>query len=225
MLKASPDEYICAHIHLHNLDQAFDTRILKLKLYIKGENMEPIQKSVTRQSIRTKDVVMTGMFTAVICVMSQISIPIQPIPFTLALFAIFLTGTLLAPRYAFFSVLCYLLLGTFGLPVFAGFKGGLQNLVGMTGGYLAAYPIMALVTSLFYSRAKKYKTVWLVTGMLISLIICYAIGTTWFSYVTGTSFYQSLTLCVFPFIPFDLVKIVLATSIGSVIRKIVIKQY
>lgn len=186
--------------------------------------MESIQKTVNKQSLHTKDIVLTGMFTAVICVMSQISIPIQPIPFTLALFAIFLTGTLLSPRYAFFAVLCYLLLGTFGLPVFAGFKGGVQNLVGMTGGYLAAYPIMALVTSLFYSRAKKYKTISLIIGMLISLIICYSIGTTWFSYVTGTGFYKSLTLCVFPFIPFDLVKIVLAASVGSVIRKTVMKQ-
>ena len=186
--------------------------------------MESAQKSVNKQNLSTKDVVITGMFTAVICVMSQISIPIQPIPFTLGIFAIFLTGTLLAPRYAFFSVLCYLLLGTFGLPVFAGFKGGLQNLVGMTGGYLAAYPIMALITSLFYSRAKRYKTISLVLGMLISLAICYGIGTTWFSYVTGTGFYKSLTLCVFPFIPFDLVKIALATSVGSVIRKTVMKQ-
>ncbi len=186
--------------------------------------MDSTQKSVNTQRLRTKDVVITGMFTAVICVMSQISIPIQPIPFTLALFAIFLTGALLTPRYAFLSVLCYLLLGTFGLPVFAGFKGGLQNLVGMTGGYLAAYPIMALIISLLYSRAKKYKTISLVIGMLISLIICYSIGTTWFSYVTGTGFYKALTLCVFPFIPFDLVKIVLATTVGSVIRKTVFKQ-
>lgn len=187
--------------------------------------MESFQKSVNKQRLHTKDIVITGMFTAVICVMSQISIPIQPIPFTLALFAIFLTGALLEPRYAFFSVLCYLMLGAFGLPVFAGFKGGLQNLVGMTGGYLAAYPIMALVTSLFYSRTKNYKTISLVMGMLISLVICYGIGTTWFSYVSGTGFYKSLTLCVFPFIPFDLVKIALATSVGSVIRKTIINQF
>ncbi len=187
--------------------------------------MESIQKTANKQSIRTKDLVMTGMFTAIICVMSQISIPTQPIPFTLALFAIFLTGALLSPKYAFLSVLCYLLLGIFGLPVFVGFKGGVQNLVGMTGGYLAAYPIMALVTSLFYSKAKKYKTVSLVTGMLISLIICYGIGTVWFNYITNVGFYASLASCVFPFFLFDLIKIVLATSAGILIRKTVMKQF
>ncbi|HBY72577.1 MAG TPA: biotin transporter BioY, partial [Lachnospiraceae bacterium] len=83
------------------------------------------------------------MFTAVICVLSQISIPTQPIPFTLALFAIFLTGALLPPRAAFLSVFVYLLLGAFGLPVFAGFKGGIHVLTGMTGGYLMAYPFMS----------------------------------------------------------------------------------
>ena len=84
-----------------------------------------------KRKMSTQDLVMTGMFTAVICVMAQISIQTQPIPFTLALFAIFLTGALLSPRYAFLSVLVYLLLGAFGVPVFAGLKGGIQHLTGI----------------------------------------------------------------------------------------------
>lgn len=162
---------------------------------------------------------MTGMFTAVICVMAQIVIPIQPIPFSLALFAIFITGALLPPRYAFLSVLAYLLLGTFGIPVFAGLKGGVQVLTGMTGGYLAAYPIMALVTSLFYYSVKKHKIIALALGMSISLILCYVIGTSWFTFVTGNDFYTSLTLCVFPFVLFDVIKIILAISVSTLIRK------
>lgn len=175
------------------------------------------------QKINTKDLVMTGMFTAVICVMSQISIQIQPIPFTLALFSIFLTGALLSPRYAFLSVLAYLLLGAFGVPVFAGLKGGIQVLTGMTGGYLAAYPLMAFVTSLFYKLIKKHKVAALALGMTISLILCYLIGTLWFTFVTGNDFYTALTLCVFPFVLFDIAKIVLAISVSTVIRKTALK--
>jgi biotin transport system substrate-specific component len=171
------------------------------------------------QKISTKDLVMTGMFTAIICVMSQIAIPTQPIPFTLALLAIFLTGALLSPRYAFFAVLAYLLLGAFGVPVFAGMKGGLQQLTGYTGGYLAAYPLMAFVTSLSYKLSKKNKIVGLTIGMLLSLLLCYLIGTAWFTVLTDNSFYAALTMCVFPFVLFDLIKIVLAVSISTVIRK------
>ena len=162
---------------------------------------------------------MTGMFTAVICVMSQITIPTQPIPFSLALFAIFLTGALLSPKYAFLSVLVYLLIGAFGVPVFAQFRGGLQVLTSVTGGYLMAYPIMALVTALFYKYITRYKIIALALGMAVSLILCYLIGTLWFTYATGNDFYTALTLCVFPFILFDCLKIVFAISVSTVIRK------
>jgi biotin transport system substrate-specific component len=171
------------------------------------------------QKISVKDLVLTAMFTAIICVMAQISIPIQPIPFTFALLAIFLTGALLSPRYAFMAVLVYLLLGAFGVPVFAGMKGGLAHLTGYTGGYLAAYPIMAFITSMSYKICKKHKVIGLATGMLLSLTICYLIGTTWFTHVAGTTFMAALATCVFPYIAFDLLKIVLAISFSLVIRK------
>ena len=182
--------------------------------------MNEVKTTVRKtQKINTKDLVMTGMFTAVICVLAQISIPVPPIPFTLALFAIFLTGAILSPRYAFLSVLVYLLLGAFGVPVFAGYKAGLQALTGMTGGYLMAYPFMALLTALAYQKLGKNKVLSLSVGMLTGLLLCYLIGTSWFSFVTGNSFYTSLTLCVFPFVLFDLVKIVLAISVSIIIRK------
>jgi biotin transport system substrate-specific component len=177
------------------------------------------------QKISTKDLVMTAMFTAVICVMSQISIPTQPIPFTLSLFAIFLTGALLSPRFAFLSVLIYLLLGAFGVPVFAGFKGGPDRLIGMTGGYLMAYPLMAIVIALCYKYIKKHKILALSIGMITSLFLCYLLGTLWFMFVSGNNLYTSLTLCVFPYVLFDIVKIVLAISISTVIRKTAMKSY
>lgn len=187
---------------------------------------------VTGNTLNTREVknptlnlVMTGLFTAVICVLSQLSIPTQPIPFTFALLAIFLTGALLTPRYAFMAVLIYLLLGAFGLPVFASGKGGLQALIGMTGGYLMTYPFMALVTSFIFHRFKRYKAIALVVGMLFSLLLCYLFGTLWFSYVSGTGFGAALALCVYPFILFDILKIALATSLGLVLHKTLAKVF
>jgi len=170
-------------------------------------------------TMSTKALVITAMFTAIICVMSQISIPIQPIPFTLALFAIFLTGAILPPKYAFMAVMAYILLGAFGLPVFASSKGGIHTLTGMTGGYIMAYPLMAFVTATFYKFIKKAKVLALTVGMLASLLLCYLIGTLWFTFAAGTDFYYALTICVFPFILFDLLKIGLAISISIIIRK------
>lgn len=175
------------------------------------------------QKISTKDLVITGMFTALICVMAQITIPVPPIPFSFGVFAIFLTGALLPPRYALFSVLAYLLLGAFGVPVFAGFKGGLTSLVDMTGGYKMAYPIMALIIALSYKYIKKNKVLALALGMSIALIFCYLAGTAWFTFVTDYTFYKALTLCVFPFVTFDIIKIVLAISVSMILRKNVLK--
>ena len=176
------------------------------------------------QRINTKDLVLTGMFTAILCVMAQISIPIQPIPFTLSLFALFLIGALLQPRYSFLAAMVYLLLGAFGVPVFAGFRGGLAHLTGPTGGYLMAYPLMTLITAVFYKLGKKHRIISLSIGMTLSLFLCYLIGTLWFTHITGKTLYVALTLCVFPFIPFDIVKIVLAISVSLLIRKALIKQ-
>lgn len=173
---------------------------------------------------RTIDIVMTGMFTAIICVMAQIVIPIQPIPFSLALFAIFLTGALLTPRYAFLAVFVYLLLGACGVPVFAGFRGGLAHLTGPTGGYLAAYPIMAFVTALITKYIKKYRLLALSIGMLSALILCYLIGTLWFCFISGNSFYSALFTCVVPFVIFDVIKAVLAIAVSMVIRKTVMRN-
>lgn len=168
----------------------------------------------------TQKLILTGMFTAILCVLSQITIPIQPIPFSLSLLAVFLTGALLPPRHALLSTLAYLLLGAFGLPVFAGFKGGVYILAGMTGGFLMAYPVMAFVTSLAYHLAGRKKPLALSMGMLVSLCLCYLIGAAWFAYLSGTGFSYALTVCVYPFVLFDLIKILLAVSASSMIRKI-----
>lgn len=182
----------------------------------------------------TKKLILTSMFTAIISVMSQIIIPIHPIPFSLSLFAIFLTGAILEPKYAFLSTLAYILLGAFGLPVFAGFKGGIHIISGMTGGFIAAYPIMTFVSSIFYQLLRKIKltspliknilNIAIPTlGMMISLVICYLIGSLWFSYVSDSSMAYSLAVCVYPFIVFDLIKIALAIFFGSILRKIIDK--
>ena len=178
---------------------------------------EPGAKS--KALIHTKTLVITAMFTAIICVLSQIQIPVQTIPFTLGLLSIFLTGALLEPKLAFLAVLVYLLLGAVGVPVFAGFTGGLRFLLGPTGGYLMSFPLVALITALAGSKFRKYKALALTCGMLLSLFLCYLLGTAWFCLITDNSFMYALSICVYPFVLFDLAKLALSVSLGMGIRK------
>ncbi len=179
----------------------------------------------TSGKIVIKDIVLIGMFTALICVMAQLIIPIQPIPFTLSLVSLFLAGALLSPRNALLAALAYLLLGTFGLPVFANMQAGPQYLTGMTGGYLMAYPLMSFLPALGYKYVKKNKVIGLTLGMVISLLLCYFFGTLWFTFVSGTGFNDALILCVYPYVPFDLVKIAVSVVLGVSLRKTALKQF
>lgn len=172
-----------------------------------------------QQSFRTMNMVLTGLFIALLCIFSQVSIPSQPIPFTLSLFGVFLTGAVLSPRSSLLAALSYILLGIFGLPVFAGMRGGLQVLAGPTGGFLAAYPGMVLLISLSYKYTKRYKIPCMLLGMAASLLFCYLLGTIWFMFIMDSDLYSALTFCVLPFIPFDIIKIILAAGIAAIYRK------
>ena len=74
---------------------------------------------------RIYKIIICALFTAIICALSLVSIPLMTVPFTLSVFAVLLTGALLSPKYAAISVLCYILIGAIGIPVFSGFRGGL----------------------------------------------------------------------------------------------------
>jgi len=79
---------------------------------------------------------------------AQISIPLEPVPFTLQVLAVVLAGLLLGPRYGALAMAVYVLVGAVGVPVFAGFRGGLSVLFGDTGGYLLAYLLAAAIAGL-----------------------------------------------------------------------------
>ena len=88
--------------------------------------------------MKTRELAYTGILAALIAVCSWISIP-TAVPFTLQTFAVFLTLGLLGGRLGTLAVTVYLLLGAVGLPVFAGFHGGLGAFLGATGGYLVGF--------------------------------------------------------------------------------------
>ena len=167
------------------------------------------------ERMKTKNLAFCALMAAVTAVCAQISIPLPGgVPVTLSVAAVYLSGAFLGPGLAFASQLVYLLLGAFGLPVFAGFSGSLGVLLGSTGGYLLVYPLMAAAVALG-RRLWGGKLPSLAASMLIALLLCYAGGTAWFMAVTQKSLAVSLAACVFPFVPVDLCKIALASAVGS----------
>lgn len=164
-----------------------------------------------KTTLSAHELCITGVFTAITAILSQMVIPLPftPVPLTLGLAAVYFSGILLPPRTAFFCQLCYVLLGAVGLPVYHGFQGGAGVLFGPTGGYLFAYPLAAFIIACAVQRightspfasAKVFLALFAATGAL------YLVGTVWLQLLTGNTFSQALMLAALPFLPLDILK-------------------
>lgn len=166
---------------------------------------------------KTGNLIVTALMAATLGVLSQIILPVGPVPFSMATFALVFIGAMLPPAQAAASVGVYLLLGAVGLPVFAGFRGGLPILVSSTGGYLTGYVLVALAVSF---TALHTRRPWLLFGAaLAGLAGCYVLGTLWFMAVNNVPFGAAFGLCVAPFILPDAIKAALAISLAEIVQR------
>ena len=169
-----------------------------------------------------------GIFTALLCVLSIITLPVQPVPITLGLLGVFLVGAALPPLAAALCALCYLIIGAVGVPVFAGFAGGVGGLLGPTGGFLMSYPVCAALAALICGRAKRSRGIgrYIVpaAAFAAATAVCYAAGTAWYCLFAGVGVKSALTVCVLPFALFDALKIVCATALSAVLRRVELKS-
>ena len=173
----------------------------------------------TNVNANLKYYILAALFAAVTAVCSWISVPLPftPVPVNLATLAVFISGGLLGPKYGLMAECVYVLCGGFGLPVFAGFRGGPSVLAGPTGGYIIGFIVMAVIAGLVIDNCHKP---WVqLIGMIVGTIVCYLFGTIWFCIVADYTFKAALAVCVIPFIPADLVKMVIAMIIGPMIKK------
>ena len=163
-------------------------------------------------SARTLTEVALGAALLVIC--SLISIP-AAVPFTLQTFGVFVI----------LAILLYILLGLVGLPVFSGAKGGPAALFGPTGGYILGFLLTGLCDWL-YERFGRERLPVQAACMALGLVLCYAFGTAWFIrvYTGDITLARALSLCVWPFIIPDLIKLALALLVGRRVRRALRKE-
>lgn len=171
-----------------------------------------------------KQLALIGLMTAVICVLGPISlaIPISPVPVSLGSLAVYFVVSVLGMKRGFISIVIYELLGLVGLPVFTGFTGGVGKLFGPTGGYLIGYLFMALICGYFVDKHGNSLII-NILGMLLGTVVCYLFGTLWLAFQASLSFSAALAAGVLPFIPFDIIKLMLAIMIGRQLREQLIK--
>ena len=170
--------------------------------------------------MKTRDMTLTAVMAALICIAGPLVIPAGPIPLSLATFAVYLAGSISGKKWGTIAAGLYLLIGIIGVPVFSGFSGGFQKLAGVTGGYLIGYLPCAFLSGLGTEISEAKKKNWLLPALMVAgTIVLYVIGTAWFMIQTGNALGAALSLCVVPFLPGDAVKIAAALLLTKPVRK------
>lgn len=164
--------------------------------------------------MRLRELIKAAVMSAILCVISPITVPFGAVPHSLCTFAVYLAAIILKPAYAVLSVLVYVLLGIFGLPVFSGANGGVGVLAGPTGGFLVGYIICVWLASFLKTKIRT------VPSLIFGTVLLYITGLIWFMFVTDSTVIQAGLVCVLPFVLGDALKIAAATIIGNKINKI-----
>lgn len=163
-------------------------------------------------ALRMPALIVAGSLVMVVC--ARITVPFWPVPMTMQVFGAFLLAGLAGGRLAAAMIALYLLEGALGLPVFANAAHGgvgILSLVGPTGGYLVGFAIAAFVSGEWIRRAGLGGRMASVLPMLAGLVLIYSLGWLWLSQFVGWA--NALTAGVLPFLPGDLLKIVLAAAV------------
>ena len=163
--------------------------------------------------IKVRFMTLSSLFAALLAVCAWICIPLGDTVLTLQTFGIALCLLLLGGKWGSLSIAIYLLLGAAGLPVFSGFRGGIGQLLGVTGGFLWGFPVMGL---LYWLLARFGK----VPALIAGLAVCYGCGCLWFSLYSGGGLGLILLRCVVPYLIPDAVKLWLAVSLSRRLKKV-----
>ena len=190
---------------------------------------------------KTNTITQIALMAALQCIISPFAItfPFSPVPISLATLMLYLSVYILGKKNAVISCGIYLLIGLVGIPVFAGFTGGIGKVLGPTGGYLIGYLALVFISGWFVEKwtvghEKKgaasgngwgrYLGCFMQgIGMAIGTAVCYLFGSVWLAYQAGMDFTATLGIGVLPFIPGDVVKIVIGVAVGNAVKKRLLK--
>ncbi|OWY25132.1 biotin transporter BioY [Sphingobacteriales bacterium UPWRP_1] len=160
--------------------------------------------------------VRAALFTVLIIIGAYVSLPIGEVPVVLSDFFVMLGALILGWPWGAVSAGMYLLLGAIGLPVFAGGTGGLQSFYGPTGGYLAGFGVASVIIGVVTNGRNSWRAD--AIGLVSGSIAVFALGIAWLMFKLNLSLQAALAAGLLPFIPFNIVKMMLAASVAHWVR-------
>lgn len=160
------------------------------------------------QKLRDLLLVAAGALLVAILAQARIPLPFTPVPLTGQTFAVLLVGAALGSKRGFASLGLYAILGLAGLPVFAGGASGWGYALGPTGGYLLGFILAAYFIGRLAERGLERNIRTSLWPFALGTVIIYALGAGWLAFYVGPQ--AALAKGVLPFLPGDLIKLVLA---------------
>ncbi len=170
-----------------------------------------MKQQSTHEKLKTMMII--SIFTAIICILAQVTIPLPIVPITGQTLAIGLAATILGSRKGTLAVGLYLILGAVGLPVFAGMSGGVGIIVGPTGGYLLSYLPVAFLTG-FLLEKTKFTIFNAILANILGMILTLVLGTLWLKVTLSLTWTAAFYSGSAPFILVGLIKAFLAGYLG-----------
>ena len=171
-----------------------------------------------QNSSKTKNLILISLFTALICISAQITLPIPIVPLTGQTLAIGLCATVLGSRKGAAAAGLYVLIGACGLPVYSGFTGGIGILLGPTGGYLFSFIPSAYLIGYIAERT-GYALAPAVAANLAGMAVNLAAGTAWLAFAAGLPWSAAFLSGTAPFLIPGTVKAFLAAWLGTEVQK------
>lgn len=160
---------------------------------------------------RIRSMVYASLFSSLTAASSIFVIPLGPVPITLQVLFVLLSGGLLGPAWGVVSMILYILMGLIGLPVFSGGRAGIGHILGPTGGYLVGFVFSSFIAGLL-TRSKRSLPI-IFFGMMVSLLAIYCPGILWLSITARLPISKALAVGLIPFIPGDILKAIIASIV------------
>ncbi len=150
----------------------------------------------------------------------KVRLPFTPVPITLQVFFVLLSGAVLGPRNGMLSQTLYLSLGAVGLPVFAGASGGVDHLLGLTGGYIAGFPLASWVVGKLLRLFREKPNLFIcIATMGLGAAIIHILGVGWLCLITRSNLSNAARFGSYPFILVDLAKVIAASCLYILISQ------
>jgi biotin transport system substrate-specific component len=178
--------------------------------------------------MNVREMTLAALFAALLAVSSQFSITLGAVPHTLQVFVVILAGLVLGARLGAISVALWITIGCFGLPVFSQGKAGAAVLLGPTGGFLIGFVVCAYLVGR-YAQGREITSFGSAIAILTGVGAVYILG--WAGFMASFEFFlhkpmtweKAASLVIVPFLPFDLIKAVMASYLGMRVRQSLLK--